>query len=311
MTDDTKIPGRSCPLRYRYGASAIALSPFVEAETLYVVGGLYGNIEALDMIESLVASETGLVRVCFNGDFNWFNVDDLSFHQVISRVPKHDAILGNVEAELGVEGAEAGCGCAYPDSVDAAVIERSNWIHARLKVTASRHPALVARLDSLPMSTRYRVGACQVGIVHGDADSLAGWRFSRESLADAAADDWLEQVFSQAEVDVFASSHTCEPVLHQFSRTKGSGVVINNVAAGMPNFSSQLSGLITRIGVTPFNSTPMKDLKVIERTTIKGAEIAAISLPYDHDKWRARFLANWPVGSEAYVSYCARIMGNL
>jgi hypothetical protein len=263
------------------------------------------------MIETLVAAEMGPVRLCFNGDFNWFNVDDLSFQQVVSRVLKHDAILGNVEAELGVEGAEAGCGCAYPDSVDAAVIERSNRIHARLKITASRHLALIARLDALPMYTRYRVGACQVGIVHGDADSLAGWRFSREALADAASDDWLEQVFSQAEVDVFASSHTCEPVLHQVSRSTGLGVVINNGAAGMPNFNSLMSGLITRVGVTPFNSTPRKDLKVIESTTIKGAEIAAISLPYDHDKWRARFLANWPAGSEAHVSYYARIMGNL
>lgn len=311
MTDETEIPGRSCPLRYRYGASAIARAPLVDTETLYVVGGLYGNIEALDMIESLVAAEKGSVRLCFNGDFNWFNVDDQSFHQVVSRVLEHDAILGNVEAELGVEGAEAGCGCAYPDSVDAAVIERSNRIHARLKVTASRHPALITRLNTLPMYARYRVGACQVGIVHGDADSLAGWRFSREALADAAADDWLEQVFSQAEVDVFASSHTCEPVLHQVSRAKGLGLVINNGAAGMPNFNSQLSGIVTRIGVTPVNSTPMKDLNVLKSATVKGAEVAAISLPYDHDKWRVRFLANWPAGSEAYVSYYARIMGKL
>lgn len=310
-TDQAEAPGRSCPLRYRYGATAIAGSALVETKTLYVVGGLYGNVEALNMLENLVSTELGRVRLCFNGDFNWFNVDDQSFQSVMSRVLEHDAILGNVEAELGMEGADAGCGCAYPDSVDALVVERSNRIHARLKATASRHPTLTARLEALPMFARYRVGACQVGVVHGDADSLAGWRFSRAELAHADADDWLEQLFAQAEVDVFASSHTCEPVLHQVMVQRGLAAVINNGAAGMPNFKGQLSGVITRIGVSPFNCATAQGANVIERTTIQGVEVAAISLPYDHEKWRTRFLANWPEGSDAHASYYTRIMGNL
>lgn len=124
--DDSEVPGRSCPLRYRYGASAIARSPLIDTETLYVVGGLYGNLQALDAIENLVSSETGDVRLCFNGDFNWFNVDAPSYQAVMSRVLEYDAVLGNVEAELGMDGADAGCGCAYPDVVDSAVVERSN-----------------------------------------------------------------------------------------------------------------------------------------------------------------------------------------
>lgn len=309
--DDSEAPGRSCPLRYRYGASAIARSPLIDTEALYVVGGLYGNLQALDTIEKLVSSETGDVRLCFNGDFNWFNVDAPSFQAVMSRVLEYDAVLGNVEAELGMDGADAGCGCAYPDVVDSAVVERSNRIHARLKETASLYPALTTRLESLPMFARYRVGHCQVGIVHGDADSLAGWRFSRADLSSAGADKWLEQVFSEAEVDVFASSHTCEPVLHQVPRDRGLGVVINNGAAGMPNFQGQLSGVITRIGVAPFSASSIQGAKVIERTLIKGVEVAAISLPYDHEKWRTHFLSNWPQGSDAHTSYYARIMGNL
>ena len=51
--------GRSCPLRYRYGAEAIAALSAIEAETLYVVGGLYGNLPALDAIEALAALEAG------------------------------------------------------------------------------------------------------------------------------------------------------------------------------------------------------------------------------------------------------------
>ena len=315
ITDDVSVPGRSCPLRYRYGASAIAAAPLIEAETLYVVGGLYGNVEALDMIEKLVSTEVGKLRVCFNGDFNWFNVDDHSFQVVMSRVLQHDAVLGNVEAELGVEGDDAGCGCAYPDSVDSAVVERSNRIHARLKSTAARYPELTARLDALPMFARYKVGDCRVGVVHGDADSLAGWRFSRTELAatvtDFAVADWLDDAFAQAQVEVFASSHTCEPVLHQRPHLSRANVVINNGAAGMPNFMGQLSGVITRISLTPFQTSTLPGVNVIERVQINGVEVAAISVPYDHEHWRARFLDNWPEGSEAYISYYPRILGNL
>jgi hypothetical protein len=315
ITDDVSVPGRSCPLRYRYGASAIAAAPLIEAETLYVVGGLYGNVEALDMIEKLVSTEAGKLRVCFNGDFNWFNVDDHSFQVVMSRVLQHDAVLGNVEAELGVEGDDAGCGCAYPDSVDSAVVERSNRIHARLKSTAARYPEFTARLDALPMFARYKVGDCRVGVVHGDADSLAGWRFSRTGLAATVADltvaDWLDDAFAQAQVEVFASSHTCEPVLHQRPHLSRANVVINNGAAGMPNFMGQLSGVITRISLTPFQTSTLPGVNVIERVETHGVEVAAISVPYDHEHWRKRFLDNWPEGSEAYISYYLRIMGNL
>lgn len=320
-------PGRSCPLRYRYGASAIAHAPQVEAETLYVVGGLYGNVEALEVIERMAAAESGDVRVCFNGDFNWFNVDDEGFEQIMSRVLQHDAVLGNVEAELGIDGAEAGCGCAYPESVSAEVVERSNRIHARLKATASRHASLTARLTELPMFARYLVGHCRVGVVHGDAESLAGWRFSRDELDNPASAAWLNQVFEEAAVDVFASSHTCEPVLKHVQRHNAAlhsnhtkkldltplseklSVVINNGAAGMPNDTAALCGRITRISRTPFQTQAVSAAAVIERTFVGEIEVAALSVPYDHEKWRARFLANWPEGSDAYQSYYARITG--
>src|SRR5271156_1099516 len=133
-------PGRVCPVRYRYGPGAIARAPERTAEILYVIGGLYGNIQALDAIEAMAAAEPGPVKLCFNGDFNWFNVDDAGFHAINERVLRHDAILGNVEAELSELSDDAGCGCAYPESVDQGVVERSNQIHAVLKETAARHP---------------------------------------------------------------------------------------------------------------------------------------------------------------------------
>ena len=83
------MAGRSCPLRYRYGAEAIARLPAVEAETLYVLGGLYGNLPALDVVERLAAAESGPVTLIFNGDFNWFDVDDTSFAEINRRVLAH------------------------------------------------------------------------------------------------------------------------------------------------------------------------------------------------------------------------------
>ncbi len=180
-------PGRLCPLRYRYGAAAIAAAPEHVAETLYVIGGLYGNLPALDAIEAMAAAEPGPVTLCFNGDFNWFNVDDAGFRAINQRVLRHSFIPGNVEAELGSGSDDAGCGCAYPESVDGAVVERSNQIHAALKRTAQRHPDLLARLEKSALAARWRVGDLRIGVVHGDADSLAGWRFDAANLDDPGA----------------------------------------------------------------------------------------------------------------------------
>ena len=97
-------------MRYRYGPAALALAAEQAADTLYVVGGLYGNRPALDALLQLAAQEPGPVRFCFNGDFNWFNVDDAGFAEINRTVLEHDACLGNVEAELFAADDDAGCG---------------------------------------------------------------------------------------------------------------------------------------------------------------------------------------------------------
>jgi hypothetical protein len=301
----TDLPGRTCPIRYRYGAQALANAPTREAQTLYVVGGLYGNLQALDAIEALAACETGPVTVCFNGDFNWFNVDDAGFEAINHRVLTHHAIAGNVEAELLADSDESGCGCAYPDHVEAGVVERSNRIHARLKTTASRHPVIQAQLAALPLFARYQVGDCRVAVVHGDADSLAGWRFDLDSLSDPAQEPWLEEAFQRAQVDVFASTHTCQPVLRQLVKHNQTPVVINNGAAGMPNLRGSLAGIITRIGVGPSPHAPLYG------TRTAGVHIDALAVGYDSALFERAFLANWPAGSDAHTSYFKRIQGAL
>ncbi|MEO8144498.1 MAG: hypothetical protein ABI654_09810 [Betaproteobacteria bacterium] len=293
-------PGRVCPLRYRYGPAALARASERLVETLYVVGGLYGNLPALDAVEAMPRAEPGPVTICFNGDFNWFNVDDAGFRGINERALRHDAILGNVEAELGADSDDAGCGCAYPENVDQGVVERSNQIHAALKRTAARHPDLLAKLAALPMVARYRVGNVRVGVVHGDADSLAGWRFDVGALDDPSQHDWRADAFAQANVDVFASTHTCLPATRSYDHG-ATKVVANNGAAGMPNVSNARFGILTRIATTPSPHPPLYG------QDLRGTRIDALAIHYDDAEWRKRFLANWPEGSPAWRSYFDRI----
>lgn len=294
--------GRICPIAYRYGAASLARLPCHHADTLYVIGGVYGNLPALAAIEAMAAAESGAVQFVFNGDFNWFNVDDASFAAVNQHVLQHHALLGNVEAEFGGDDS-AGCGCAYPESVDQGIVARSNQIHAQLKQTAARHPAIRAQLAQLAMCARYQVGAARIAIVHGDADSLAGWRFDPSALDDPAQQGWLENAFQQADVDIFASSHTCQAALRRFAFTHGARVVINNGAAGMPNQRGTRHGLLTRI------STQAGVHPAIHSTTLDNVVIEALAIHYDDAQWQHDFLANWPAGSAAWLSYFERING--
>jgi hypothetical protein len=75
-------PGRSCPLHYRYAPEALAAVPAIECETLYVIGGLYGNEQSLAEILDMASKEPGGATLSFNGDYNWFNVDRQSFRRV-------------------------------------------------------------------------------------------------------------------------------------------------------------------------------------------------------------------------------------
>jgi hypothetical protein len=295
-------PGRTCPLEYRYSPRVFDREPEIVAETLYVVGGLYGNLEALDALEALAARERGPVRIVFNGDFHWFDVDAADFAALTQRALAHAALRGNVETEISQEDSGAGCGCAYPADVSDAEVSRSNEILARLRETARGHPALRERLRVLPMHLTARVGEARVGIVHGDAASLAGWGFAHDRLVDPGHARWIESMFRDAQVDVFASSHTCLPALRAFELGAVSGVVANNGAAGMPNFAGTRHGLLTRIATRPHEGSER-----LFGVQARGASVEMLRIDYDQERWVRRFLASWPQGSPAHASYFRRI----
>ena len=305
-------PGRSCPLHYRYRPAQLSGPPSAgldALEVLYVVGGLYGNELALQQVLALFDREQGRKRLVFNGDFHWFDADPATFARVQQAVLQHTALRGNVETELAAEPAgaddDAGCGCAYPDWVGDGVVERSNRILRRLRQAAT--PAQRAALGALPMWLRAEVGGLRVGIVHGDATSLAGWGFAQEHLRDAGHRDTVRGWFDQAGVDAFACSHTCLPVFQALQRAPAAPAwVLNNGATGMPNFAGDSAGLLTRIAVRPADGS-LRRFGVQAARQDGAVHLDAIAVDVDGAEQQRRFLALWPAGSDAHQSYFGRI----
>lgn len=305
--------GRCCPLHYRYDPGQLRQTALALDDTAYVIGGLYGNIEALHAVERMRDREQrqGIeVSLVFNGDFNWFDRDPTDFGAINEAVLQHLAIQGNVEAELARPDGGAGCGCAYPPYVNDATVEYSNAIMARLQDTAAGTPALRKRLAQLPLHRTISVAGRRIGILHGDPESLAGWRFAVESMEPTppapveptrAAD--VNRYFTSAKVDVFACSHTCLPFMRDFVVDGRRRLIANNGAAGMPNFRNTTFGLLTRISERP--EIPADSLY---GTQLGPLRIDAIPIRYDQQAWLDRFLRNWPEGSPAHQSYFERIV---
>ena len=289
-------PGRSCPRHYRYSPAVFSRAADLEAQSLYIVGGLYGNPFALEAVVAMARREGA--TLVFNGDFNWFDVDSEGFGAINETVLRHAALRGNVETEIAGEDAGAGCGCGYPDWVGEAEVERSNEILKRLRETARGHPDLRERLGDLPMHLVAEVGGLRVGIAHGDAESLAGWQFSQEALRERP--EHAEALLAGAAIDVFACTHTCLPVMQDFATPRGTALIVNNGAAGMPNFRDTRFGVATRIASA--SST-----QALYGTRLGGTVVEAVPVRYDYEAWMARFDRVWPAGSPAALSYRKRI----
>jgi hypothetical protein len=285
-------PGRGCPLSYRY-EPRVFHETHLAVDTVWVAGGLYGNPFALERLLELYDAERGSKALVFNGDFHWFDIAD--FALINRTVLQHTALRGNVETELADPARGAGCGCAYPAWVDDGTVDRSNRILERLRGAAASEELLP--LGNLPMTRVAEVGGARVAIVHGDADSLAGWNFSQEHLATPGGVADALRAFEAAGVQIFASSHTCLPVLQRFS---GDRFVVNNGAAGMPNFAATRFGIATRISA--------RRGRAVYAEKAGDVFVEAVALEYDSAAWERRFLEQWPAGSDAHVSYYSRIV---
>jgi hypothetical protein len=284
---------------------------------VYVVGGLYGNVQALRAILAMQQAEAraGIeVSLVFNGDYNWFNARAEAFLEINETALGNIAIQGNVEAEVA-QPTDAGCGCNYPDYVNTGYVAASNAIMQRLQATAAEFPALRSQLGALPMTRTIQVGRERIGIVHGDAEALSGWAFAAERLSpigkccsgDAAQGALtpratLEQYFREARVRAFACTHTCLAHAIDVAVDGAAHVNMNNGAAGMANFSGTSFGLITRISADL--RRPAQSLYGIQLEHIR---LDSLPVHYDFDAFVRSFLETWPPRSAAHHAYFQRI----
>lgn len=319
-TPDPRGAGRNCPLTYRYRPEDLNHPPAFEAEVLYVVGGLYGNPDALRAVLERAERErrsNRRLRIVFNGDFNWFNIAGADFEFINKTVLAHDASAGNVEFELATPSPENGCGCAYPGYVSEGMVQRSNIIMDRLRQTAAGYPEMCQVLGALPLHFTVSVAGERIAILHGDPESLAGWRFSVECMPppdeilrrNMRCDEGpltplakIADYFQHASVRAFACTHTCLPFTQVVEWAGERGLVINNGAAGMPNFRDTHFGVMTRFASDP----------VVPPGSLYGVQLGrlrcdAIAIDYDHPGWLQRFGCSWPPNSPAYRSYFRRI----
>lgn len=293
-----KDAGRVCPLDYRLEPELFAASPQVSCETLYVVGGLYGNPYALDALDALVDAEPDETLVVLNGDVHWFDKTTENFMAIERRIERYVPLVGNVEAELRRESdIGVGCGCSYPSCESDAAVSRSNRIHKMLSVACHEHPECRQLLEGRAAAMTVAVGGVKVGITHGDEKLIGGWDCSRESLQDPLRQDELSRWMRAMGIRVFATTHTCAPV----GIALADGLLINNGAAGLPNFEGQHFGIVTRIATTP---AP----EALFGAELDGLYVQAVPLRYDHDAYVAWFDGLWEPLSPAAVSYRARIV---
>ena len=309
-------PGRSCPLAYRYQPEDLAGPAAFETATLYVAGGLYGNTGALDAILQRAAAEPGPYQLVFNGDFHYLDAHPGAFRQIAEGVLAHRATLGNVEYALTVDDSQLGCGCDYPAYIPDRVVADSNAVVERLRATAASFPGHLAALANLPRYLTASVGPHRVAIVHGDPESLAGWRLALEAIEPAdhlarARVGWTGNPTSTADmadwctracVEVICSTHTGLPYAQDVQRHGARHLIANNGCAGLPNFTARRHGVITRLSTSP--AVPTDSLY---GTNLGGLRFDALPVHYDTGRWLTEFLDAWPPETPGHRGYHSRI----
>ena len=140
---DVETVGRFCPPHYFYGSEELAKASEKCADEIIVVGGIYGNLEALNTLRSFNLPSKNVV---LGGDFNWFNISPDLFEEVNLKAMEFTTILGNVEMELVSPTDNVGCGCAYPESVPEIEVSNSNEIMTALQSTSEKYTTILEQL---------------------------------------------------------------------------------------------------------------------------------------------------------------------
>ncbi len=290
------IEGRMGADDYAIAAAEWDKAPFAACDTLYSVGGLYGNVWAMKAVVNMLEGEDGDVCVALNGDYHWFDATLESFLEVEEMVSRFTPMNGNVELELArAQACGVGCGCSYPTSMSDAFVGRSNAIYARIKEAISAKPGLAASLAGRPAWGIAQVGGTRVALTHGDEKSVSGWGCSTDSLREAARLEELDAFFTAHGIGVLSTTHTCAAA----AVCTPHGAVINNGSAGLPEYKGLLYGLVNRISTT-------RHPDAVYRARVEDVWVEAVPVRYDQDAFIRWFDAIWEPDSPAAISYRPR-----
>ena len=298
-------PGRSCPTAYRYAPRALRPRAGRRGRDALVVGGLYGNVEALDEVarhggararrrrrSSSTATSTGSTRP----------PDD--FRRVAGRGaapcrPARQRGDGDRRRGLAAPAAAAPIPLDVSDAGRRRAPTRSWRGCARRR---ARFPAARRALAALPMHARGARGRGARGhrarrrVLAGRLGVRAG-RPRRPRPSPLAR----QRVRGMRGVDVFASSHTCLPALRAFDFGHGRGGGRQQRRGGHAELRRRaLRRDHAHLGA-PAPGTPC---------TARGwPAFSSTRSPCATTRppGRARFIASWPAGSAAHDSYFRRI----
>ena len=286
--------GRNCSLEYILQKDWTKKSEKLEEEAIYIVGGLYGNRYALEIINKMTHDENA--KVVFNGDMHWFDVEKEDFLNIEELSKDSIKLLGNVEFELLNNTSSLGCGCNYPEDVSDGVVERSNVIHNMMKENI-KGDQILNDIKERSKTLVLDFFGKKIAITHGDEKSMSGWGCSNENLKLVSRKKELDNWFKENDIDILATTHTCLAVVYD----NGRNIVINNGAAGMANIKGETFGLFTRIAKNSHK-------KAIYSEYRDGLYVELVKVDFDIEKFKLWFEKVWPDDSPASISYKNRII---
>lgn len=290
------IKGRNCSLNYLLAKDWQKNIKDIDEDVIYIIGGLYGNIEALKAIKKLSLVESKKPLLIFNGDIHWFDVLEKDFLEIEKIIEKDIKLLGNVEYELFSNNSNLGCGCNYPTTVSDDVVERSNIIHSIMKKNIKNYNILEnikKREKTIVINYKNK----KIAITHGDEKNLAGWDCSRENLTNYDRRKELSNWFEKNNIDILATTHTCLPIVSKFNKS----ILINNGSSGMANIKNETYGLITRIASNSHSDS-------VFSVKIDDIFVELVKINFDLASFLEWFDNIWDSSSPASMSYRNRII---
>lgn len=290
------IKGRNCSLDYFLDRNWTEKSNKLFRDAIYVVGGLYGNYEALKTIKKIIKEDNERF-LAFNGDVHWFdiNINDFLKIEVTLEMQGCRLMMGNVEYELLSKDDTFGCGCNYSELVEDDFVMHSNIIHSIMKKNLMGQDIL-EKIKLRPRAKVYNLFDKKIAITHGDEKNMAGWKCSRDDLSYKKRQEELFNWMNDNNIDILATSHTCLPALLRINNK----IIINNGAAGMANVKGESFGLISRIGNKPHSQAIISE-------KIDDVYVELVKVDFSLLDFLEWFDKVWPKGTAANVSYRSRI----